>query len=50
MKYVSPMYEKALLDISDIIMSGENYTIEENKDESGNSIGNVIIGAIDLFK
>ena len=50
MKYVSPMYEKALLEACDIIMSGENYTIEENKDESGNAIGNVIMRAIDLFK
>ena len=50
MKYVSPMYEKALLEACDIIMSGENYTIEETKDESGNSIGNVIMTAFDLFK
>ena len=51
MKYVSPMYEKALLEVSDILMSGEiKYTIEETKDESGNSIGNVILGAFDLFK
>ena len=50
MKYASPMYEKALLEACDIIMSGENYTIEENKDESGNSVGNVIIRALDLFK
>ena len=50
MKYVSPMYEKSLLEACDIIMSGENYTIEENKDESGNSIGNVIMTAFDLFK
>ena len=49
MKYVSPMYEKALLEACDIIMSGENYTIEESKDESGNSVGNVILGAFDLF-
>ncbi|MBO5378804.1 MAG: hypothetical protein J6A90_00595 [Clostridia bacterium] len=51
MKYVSPMYEKALLEASDILMSGEiKYTIEETKDESGNSVGNVIMGAFDLFK
>ena len=32
-------------------MLGEiKYTVEETKDESGNSVGNVIIGAIDLFK
>ena len=50
MKYVSPKYECTLLEACDIIMSGENYTIEESKDESGNSIGNVILGAFDLFK
>ena len=50
MKYVSPMYEKALLEACDIIMSGENYTIEENKDENENSVGNVIMRALDLFK
>ena len=51
MKYVSPMYEKALLEASDILMSGEiKYTVEETKDESGNSIGNVIMSAFDLFK
>ena len=50
MKYVSPMYEKSLLDISDIIMSGEKqYSISESKDENGNSVGNVIMTALDLF-
>ncbi len=49
MKYVSPMYEKALPEACDIIMSGENYTIEESKDESGNSIGNVIMTAFNIF-
>ena len=49
MKYVSPMYEKFLLEACDIIMSGENYTIEESKDESGNSIGNVIMTAFNIF-
>ena len=45
------MYEKALLEASDILMSGEiKYTVEETKDESGNSIGNVIVSAFDLFK
>ena len=50
MKYVSPIYEKSLLEACDIIMSGENYTIEEIKDESGSTIGNVIMSAINLFK
>ena len=50
MKYASPMYEKALPEACDIIMSGENYTVEETKDKSGNSVGNVIMRAIDLFK
>ncbi len=50
MKYVSPMYEKALLEASDIIMSGEiKYTVEETKDESGNSVGNIIMTAFNLF-
>ena len=50
MKYVSPKYERTELKISDILMSGEiKYTIEETKDESGNSVGNVILGAFDLF-
>ncbi len=50
MKYASPKYETSPIDVRDIIMSGENYTIEENKDESGNSVGNVIMRALDLFK
>ena len=50
MKYISPKYECAELLVSDILMSGENYTIEENKDENGNSVGNVIMRALDLFK
>ena len=50
MKYVSPKYERTELLVSDILMSGENYTIEENKDENGNSVGNVIMRALDLFK
>ena len=49
MKYASPMYEKALLEACDIIMSGENYTIEENKDESGNRVGNVVVSAVSIF-
>ena len=49
MKYVSPMYEKSLPEACDIIMSGENYTIEDSKDESGNSIGNVIMSAFNIF-
>ena len=36
--------------VSDILMSGENYTIEETKDESGSSVGTVIMRALDLFK
>ena len=39
MKYVSPMYEKALLDISDIIMSGE-VIMKENADGSADFIIN----------
>ena len=50
MKYASPKYERTELFVSDILMSGENYTIEETKDESGNSVGNVIMRALDLFK
>ena len=47
MKYASPVYEKVLLDISDIIMSGEgNFTISESKDGSGN----IIMNAFDLFR
>lgn len=50
MKYISPKYERTELFVSDILMSGEiKYTIEETKDESGNAIGNVIMGALDLF-
>ncbi len=51
MKYVSPKYEISLLEVSDVLMSGEaSYTVEKSEDENGNSIGNVIMGAIDLFK
>ena len=50
MKYASPKYERTELFVSDILMSGENYTIEETKDESGNSVGNIIMRALDLFK
>ena len=50
MKYVSPKYERTKLLVSDILMSGENYTVEEARDESGNSVGNVIMRALDLFK
>ena len=50
MKYASPKYERTELFVSDILVSGENYTIEEAKDESGNSVGNVIMRALDLFK
>ena len=50
MKYASPKYERTELFVSDILMSGENYTIEETKDESGSSVGNVIMRALDLFK
>ena len=50
MKYASPVYEKTLLEACDIIMSGENYTTEETKDENGSSVGNVLMRALDLFK
>ncbi len=51
MKYVSPKYEVSPLDVCDIIMSGEaGYTIEKSEDANGNTIGNVIMGALDLFK
>ena len=45
MKYGSPMYEKALLDISDIIMSGE-VIMNENADGSAD----FIINASSIFK
>ena len=50
MKYASPKYERTELFVSDILMSGENYTVEETKDENGSSVGNVIMRALDLFK
>lgn len=50
MKYISPKYERAELYVSDILMSGEiKYTVEETKDESGNSVGNIIMTAFNLF-
>ena len=50
MKYASPMYEKALLEACDIIMSGEgNFAISESKDESGNKVGDVTISASSIF-
>lgn len=50
MKYITPKYEMSLLEISDIIMSGEKqYSISESKDENGNSVGNVIMTALDIF-
>ena len=39
MKYASPMYEKVLLDISDIIMSGE-VIMNENADGSADFVIN----------
>ncbi len=45
MKYASPMYEKVLLDISDIIMSGE---VIMNKNEDGSA--DYIINASSIFK
>ena len=45
MKYVSPLYEKALLDINDIIMSGE---VRMNKNEDGSA--DFIINASSIFK
>ena len=49
MKYVSPKYERAELEISDILMSSEKYSISEGTDEKGNPVFNVIMGAHDLF-
>ena len=45
MKYVSPVYEKALFDINDIIMSGE-VIMNENADGSAD----FIINASSIFK
>ena len=45
MKYASPVYEKVLLDISDIIMSGE---VTMNKNEDGSA--DYIINASSIFK
>ena len=45
MKYVSPVYEKALLEASDIIMSGE---VIMNKNEDGSA--DFIINASSIFK
>ena len=45
MKYASPMYEKSLLEVSDIIMSGE---VIMNKNEDGSA--DFIINASSIFK
>ena len=45
MKYASPMYEKALLEACDIIMSGE---VTMNKNEDGSA--DYIINASSIFK
>ncbi|MBQ4108561.1 MAG: hypothetical protein IJC80_04080 [Clostridia bacterium] len=45
MKYVSPMYEKALLEASDILMSGE-VIMNENADGSAD----FVINASSVFK
>ena len=44
MKYVSPVYEKALFDINDIIMSGE---VIMNKNDDGSA--DFIINASSVF-
>ena len=45
MKYVSPIYEKALLEASDILMSGE-VIMNENADGSAD----FVINASSIFK
>ena len=45
MKYVSPIYEKSLLEACDIIMSGE---VIMNKNEDGSA--DYIINASSIFK
>ena len=45
MKYVSPVYEKTLLEVSDIIMSGE-VIMNENADGSAD----FVINASSVFK
>ena len=49
MKYVSPKYEISLLEASDILMSGEGYTINESTSSGGEKIGDVIIDASGIF-
>lgn len=50
MKYASPTYERAELEISDIIMSAEpSYTVNESIDESGNKVGDVVVSAGSIF-
>ncbi len=51
MKYVSPKYESAALEINDIIMSAEpSYTINEGSDNDGNRVGDVMISAGNIFR
>ena len=49
MKYISPKYEIAVISTEDILASSEKYEINECTDESGNTTGNVIMTAFDLF-
>ena len=47
MKYVTPKYEMAVMEIEDILTaSSEKYEIEQNNDGSGS----VIMSAFDIFK
>ena len=51
MKYLTPSYEIEIFESDEIIMSDEaGYVVEESKDESGNTVGDIIIGADSLFK
>ena len=51
MKYISPKYEIDVFKTESILTaSTEKYEITEGVDEGGNSIGNVIMSAFDLFK
>lgn len=50
MKYASPTYERAELEMCDIIMSDEpSYTVNESSDKDGNKIGDVVVNAGSIF-
>lgn len=50
MKYITPKYERAVIEAEDILTASSTQEPEYQVEEKGNGQGNVIVNALSLFR